>query len=83
MAHRVTRNLGLLTHNYLAEVNKAGPAWNGQHPPKPKRAKPQSSDVDSFDDIVLTAVGEVVKLAEGHSNITLGRLPRVAKAKKL
>lgn len=76
VAHRLTRNLGLLTRNYVEEANQTGPVWNGQHPPKAeaRRAKSQS-EAESLDNIIFTAIGEAIRFAEGHSGIILGRLP--------
>lgn len=82
VAHRLTRNLGLFTRNYVAEVTQTGPTWNGQHPPKAeaRRVKPQS-EAEALENTIYTAIGEAVRFAEGHSGITLGRLPSPATIK--
>ncbi|KAF8507747.1 hypothetical protein JB92DRAFT_2958263 [Gautieria morchelliformis] len=89
LSHRLTRNIGFLTHAYLKSRMRKGQVWDPQLPasapiysirpgkvPTAKEKKQQSRA--AFDATVFHSVGQVVRLAEGQSNISLGRLSPVS-----
>ncbi|KAF8584836.1 hypothetical protein K439DRAFT_1105813 [Ramaria rubella] len=85
LAHRLTRNIGFLTHAYLKSRSRHGSVWDPQLPAtsplysveKPQTAKDKKKEGrDAFDAVVFQSLGQVVRLAEGRSRISLGRLPR-------
>ena len=86
LSHRLTRNIGFLTHAYLTSRKRTGKSWDPQLPvtsplysikptKDPTAKKKKQQERVAFDGAVFQSLGQVVRLAEGQSNVSLGRLP--------
>ena len=82
--------MAFLTHAYLkSHTRRKGRVWDPQlpastplysiqplKPPGAKEMKQQSKS--AFDAAAFQSLGQVVRLAEGHSEVSLGRLPMIS-----
>lgn len=85
LPHKVTRNLGKVVHSLeqshrLGPTRRVGKAWDPKHPTV-LRDQIESMLPDNpllkqrtFQDEVLGTMGEVIRLAEGRSDVLLGRI---------
>ena len=86
LSHRLTRNIGFLTNAYLQSRTRRGQVWDPQLPasaplysiqpvkaPTAKEMKQQGRK--AFDAAAFQSLGQVVRLAEAQSEVSLGRLP--------
>lgn len=89
LSHRLTRNIGFLTHAYLRSRKRKGQVWNPQLPASaplytiqpmaaPTAKMRTQQNRQAFDAAAFQSLGEVVKLAEARSSVSLGRLPTVS-----
>ena len=91
LPHQVTRNLHLITIKNATILNPppfllGGGSWDGQAPPDhPKyqpakgplrKQKPAQKEKDRLANASLCALGELVRMAEGRSGLSLGRMQR-------
>ncbi|KAL0580101.1 hypothetical protein V5O48_001877 [Marasmius crinis-equi] len=85
--HQLARNLSFIVlgeHQRLASQARQLPLWNARLPPDSREYQVRSSKVGSkeekrqrlkdFDDSAWRALGEVVRMAEGRDNLSLGRI---------
>ncbi|KAK1226595.1 hypothetical protein PQX77_010435 [Marasmius sp. AFHP31] len=92
LSHQLTRNLSFLVlgeHQRLRNQERNLPLWNPQLPPDAREYQVKNSKVTGkdekrqrrkeFEETAWRALGEVVRMAEGRNELSLGRI--IAKGK--